>query len=41
MSGFAEWRMDVAVAIAVAAIVVALRARTAEEQPTALGLDTT
>ena len=36
--GFAEWRIDAAVVIALAAIVVALRARVAEEQPIALGL---
>ncbi len=36
--GFLSWRVDLAVAIAVAAIVVALRARVAEEQPLALGL---
>ena len=39
--GFRQWRIDAALAIAVAAIVVALRARVAEEQPMALGLDTT
>jgi hypothetical protein len=32
------WRMEVALAIAVGAIVVALRARVSEEQPVALGL---
>jgi len=36
--GFMNWRVDVALAIAVAALVVALRARVADEQPTALGL---
>jgi hypothetical protein len=36
--GFMSWRIDVALAIAVAAIVVALRARVADEQPLALGL---
>jgi hypothetical protein len=39
--GFLRWRVDVALAIAVAAIVIALRARVGEEQPTALGLNTT
>lgn len=38
MFGFMSWRIDVALAIAVAGIVVALRASTAEEQPMALGL---
>jgi hypothetical protein len=41
MVGYLQWRMDVAVGIAFAAIVVALRSRVTEEQPTALGLDTT
>jgi hypothetical protein len=36
--GLLQWRVDAAVAIAVAAIVVSLRARVADEQPTALGL---
>jgi hypothetical protein len=36
--GFMNWRVDAALAIAVTAIVVALRARVAEEQPVALGL---
>jgi hypothetical protein len=36
--GFMSWRVDVALALAAAAIVVALRARVAEEQPVALGL---
>lgn len=36
--GFMNWRLDVALAIAVSAVVVALRARVADEQPTALGL---
>ncbi len=35
---FAAWRMDVAAVIAVGAIVVGVRARIADEQPTALGL---
>jgi len=39
MFGFLQWREDAALAIALAAIVVALRARVAEEQPTALGLN--
>jgi hypothetical protein len=39
--GFLQWRVDVAVAIAVGAIVVALRAQVADEQPTALGLGRT
>jgi hypothetical protein len=37
--GFLNWRVDLALAIAVSAIVVALRAPPREEQPTALGLD--
>jgi hypothetical protein len=37
-AGFLQWRIDVALAIAIAAIVVALRARPGEEQPVALGL---
>jgi hypothetical protein len=37
-SSLLNWRMDLALAIALAAIVVGLRARVAEEQPTALGL---
>jgi hypothetical protein len=36
--GFMSWRVDVALAIAVGAIVVALRARAGDEQPMALGL---
>jgi hypothetical protein len=36
--GFRNWRVNVALAIAVGAIVVALRARVVDEQPTALGL---
>ena len=36
--GFMSWRLDVALAISTAAIVVALGARVAEEQPVALGL---
>jgi hypothetical protein len=36
--GFLSWRVDAAVVIAVTAIVVALRARVADEQPMALGL---
>jgi hypothetical protein len=36
--GFREWRADAALGITVAALVVALRARVAEEQPMALGL---
>jgi hypothetical protein len=36
--GFAQWRIDAAFAIALAAIVIALRARLSEEQPVALGL---
>jgi hypothetical protein len=36
--GFLSWRIDAGLAIAVAAILVALRARSAEEQPLALGL---
>ncbi len=39
MFGFLQWREDAALAIALAAIAVALRARVAEEQPTALGLN--
>ena len=39
MFGFLQWREDTALAIALAAIAVALRARVAEEQPTALGLN--
>ncbi len=39
MYGFLQWREDAALAIAVAAIAVGLRARVAEEQPTALGLN--
>lgn len=38
MGGFTQWRVDLALAIAVGAIVVALRARVADEQPLALGL---
>lgn len=36
--GFTQWRIDAAFAIALSAIVIALRARVAEEQPVALGL---
>ena len=36
--GFRNWRIDAALAVSLAAIVVALRARVAEEQPLALGL---
>jgi len=36
--GFLSWRVDLALAIAVAAIVVSLRAQPREEQPVALGL---
>lgn len=36
--GFLSWRNDAALAISVAAIAIALRARIAEEQPLALGL---
>jgi hypothetical protein len=36
--GWANWRMAAALAIAVGAIVIALRARVADEQPVALGL---
>jgi hypothetical protein len=36
--GFRDWRADAAVVIALGAVVVALRARVAEEQPVALGL---
>jgi hypothetical protein len=39
--GFLNWRIDGAVTIALAAIVIALRARVAEEQPMALGLNDT
>lgn len=39
MYGFLSWRVDLAVLIAVAALVVALRARPADEQPLALGLE--
>lgn len=39
MFGFLEWREDAALAIALAALAVALRARVAEELPTALGLN--
>jgi hypothetical protein len=41
MVGLLEWRFDAAVTIAVVAIAVALRARVADEQPTALGLGRT
>jgi hypothetical protein len=41
MQGFLEWRLDAALAIAVAAIAVALRARVGDEQPMALGLGET
>jgi hypothetical protein len=37
-AGFMQWRIDTALAMAVGAIVVALRAKVAEEQPVALGL---
>jgi len=36
--GFREWRADVAVVVALIAVVVSLRAAPAEEQPVALGL---
>jgi drug/metabolite transporter (DMT)-like permease len=36
--GFLNWRLDVALVIAVAAVVVGLRAQIVDEQPTALGL---
>jgi hypothetical protein len=36
--GFMSWRVDLALGIAVGALVVALRARVADEQPLALGL---
>ena len=36
--GLLHWRVDLAVSIAVVAVAVALRARAADEQPTALGL---
>jgi hypothetical protein len=36
--GFLQWRMDAALLISLAAIVVALRARAEEEQPVALGI---
>lgn len=38
LMGFTQWRIDAAFAIALAAIVIALRARVSEEQPVALGL---
>jgi hypothetical protein len=38
MFGFLSWRIDLAIAISVAALVAALRARPGEEQPLALGL---
>jgi drug/metabolite transporter (DMT)-like permease len=38
LGGVRQWRMDVAVMIAVAAVVVGVRARVPEEQPMALGL---
>jgi hypothetical protein len=41
MFGFLEWRADAAVVVAVSAVVVALRAGPAEEQPVALGLGET
>jgi hypothetical protein len=37
-AGFTQWRIDAALAMAVGAIVVGLRARVAKEQPVALGL---
>jgi len=37
--GFLSWRADVAVGISLCALVVALRARAADEQPLALGLE--
>jgi hypothetical protein len=37
-AGFTQWRIDAALVMAVGAIVVALRAKVAEEQPLALGL---
>jgi hypothetical protein len=36
--GFMQWRLDLALGIALAAMVIALRARGVEEQPMALGL---
>ena len=36
--GFSSWRVDVALPIALSALLVALRARAADEQPLALGL---
>ncbi len=38
MMGFLSWRVDAAVTISLAALVTALRARAADEQPLALGL---
>lgn len=38
MFGFLQWRMDAAIVISLLAVAVALRARTAEEQPVLLGL---
>jgi hypothetical protein len=38
LAGFVQWRVDAALMLAVGAVVVALRARVADEQPTALGL---
>ena len=38
LAGFLNWRIDLALAIAVGAVVIALRARVVDEQPTALGL---
>lgn len=37
-AGLVDWRMDAAVTVSLAAVVVGLRARVAEEQPLALGL---
>jgi hypothetical protein len=36
--GFLEWRADVAIAVALSAVVISLRAAPVEEQPVALGL---
>jgi len=37
--GFLQWRADVAIAVALSAVVVSLRARSTEERPGALGLN--
>jgi hypothetical protein len=39
MYGFLSWRIDAAVAISLAALVIAVRARVTDEQPLALGLE--